>query len=944
LPVINQAFNQIAKKAIQSAAEEENAIMKQCEENLGDAYPSYSFLDEASTYRGLLNDTSSYLSHRGEKNSLEFKRETGLCDLKDHFIKPSYSEDDNVANNIYEHYTKEGGEIKLFNYEDIINRKNETREYVSEVHMDLKIYGSKFIKILIIDYLYQINDEESEKVSIQVKKSEENIMDKGQANSSVGSFRQADKQAFVDGSFRLGTDDLEIHVPDERDLTITSGNFDEKKEHVFPHLDISFDNIFTDRIQVPQVEKEVPNISLNGITFTLQDFEATTHRYPLVPTKIVIEKKRDSTTDKRDVKTKTETPEMEKIHIIHRRGKTNANVSSSVGGSGSHQKKLEYGLNDAIDVKVYPRFYYVFGAIIYVTLIVTTALGWTLRIRSSQTITDYAENVDTVYFANNRLQSLLYLNRWLRFLYLNVTDGVDWSGIENRWPGSLDSIVSTVREMSLKLSEQNKKLQDSIPSSRFDKESFFIKNTKVYEVDENKVLGASTTHDSFHAIMRIVEKTLLIIDNIELQTALLSEFHFALYNSMNDVIVVSINDVSKVINSADEIRNSNFSQQSRFVACIGALLGINLLAIIWLIWTKYNHEKQIYSFLLGVNEHTVALMEQNLKAFGEVLNKENFVFSSIFFEQNYTDNHKHSSERTYTKNPEFKSYLTLTIVKCIPLLILIILFVIDATNEYGTTHGNVNTLDESFRLVRTTTTIQFYIDLCTAAIVEAISQNGSSIIRNEPILEQLVLINTQTPYLLLDLTSPEAVDLDMTYYNAIVYSDPCVILNPSDPQDENAIDMCGREARDVKDSGMIAILHKFVNTGKNLLDKYRASSKTLEELRTLTLEAVLQVVPLDEVLRSLLTKLSDFVRDQFLDIKDEQLRSKRIYNAWFLTMDIIMLLLIYHAGLRHIVEGENRFKRILKLMPKQVLLENKVLRNYLVRNSKDTLNAYRHFM
>jgi hypothetical protein len=54
--------------------------------------------------------------------------------------------------------------------------------------------------------------------------------------------------------------------------------------------------------------------------------------------------------------------------------------------------------------------------------------------------------------------------------------------------------------------------------------------------------------------------------------------------------------------------------------------------------------------------------------------------------------------------------------------------------------------------------------------------------------------------------------------------------------------------------------------------------------------------------------------------------------------------LIYFFSIRKLINGENRFKRFLKLFPKQILLDNKVLRNYLMSNSKDALNAYKHFM
>jgi len=483
-------------------------------------------------------------------------------------------------------------------------------------------------------------------------------------------------------------------------------------------------------------------------------------------------------------------------------------------------------------------------------------------------------------------------------------------------------------QWNVKLSKEIENLSD--PKL---KREFFEKSVKMYDNDAFGLTSTYTLDDTFQAINKIlvraqsyISNTSPVVPNVNLDS------EYITWNSLNDLLVACEKSVELMQSS---LRSALDSNHTTLEVMTGMSLGILFMIFLYTlhIFIELNRgTKDFAQCLASVSEEEVKYCLQMVQIFIRHL-KQDFQ-NADFREDNRLKKNleqaKNSVNRSkiHRKNIRFRGSFArnfLLIIRLWPALLILC-----ATLVYYFIYANhvtssISTLHDQITMAAKTV---YTLDLVGSVGFDMITKQASSTIRNKPILEE----TNQILEYFSDVDSLISVFRDKDgkltpSQDRFIYSG----LECTDP----FFDYLSKNCLEIS-PGKVSIATLMATFNVELvsyLDDYLNSDRSLLQIPTFMSRNLDVLAPLTNIVSLLLRGLWSSTDEKLTLYLDNE--ERRIGTTIVLTTVLIVLvvLLVLPKALKNIANKENQLKSILKLVPLNIILKNKVLKSYLIRTS-----------
>ena len=228
------------------------------------------------------------------------------------------------------------------------------------------------------------------------------------------------------------------------------------------------------------------------------------------------------------------------------------------------------------------------------------------------------------------------------------------------------------------------------------------------------------------------------------------------------------------------------------------------------------------------------------------------------------------------------------------------------------------------------------MNLAFITTFELVSGNGTTYVTNYPSfpLEGITLQVMKASQEKFSLSFTSTNHYSQSFSN-ILFKDACAYLT------DELKSSCYSVVDNSRDVGLIGLILTMQDRLTSIYTSYTVSNKTKTTIGAALTTIVTSIFPLQEVINVVLVKLKTILIEEIEE--NQQTFSKSVSITIFITSvsQTIIIVLIWKVFLKEWNESRNNLKRFLKLVPKRIILNNKIFRTYLIQNSDDIFYVWK---
>ena len=427
-----------------------------------------------------------------------------------------------------------------------------------------------------------------------------------------------------------------------------------------------------------------------------------------------------------------------------------------------------------------------------------------------------------------------------------------------------------------------------------------------------------------------------------------SNVYFVLNNTLNDLLVQSA-VVSEILYADNKIKFQSIKLIN--LVLLITVTAVALLIFIIMIKNEVNFTwkkdqfleaflridiNEIDEILFLVKSFYSSLLETNKQdKFMETISKREFQNKAKRF------NRKDQVKNFKTKAANPKGLNNSAYIKVLIASLILIIFSFGFLLLLAAFYSYNDTISASMsRLVKTdsyTTTNA----LVFAALYEYISEDASTMVKNQPIAsnweaEYNTLLGLAGYFNEFDNQSSNKEfndNIDM-----LLTGDLCPLLFTERP--------CYIEGAGRASKGIIGMLEFMLQTTREVKDFYDSSEKTFENKTTaLTFKDLLEAEYIHQFYIGIaFSEVTDVLRNLLFKTIQEFISFSLGVVVGSAILFSALVKFLWQPIIKRLQSDRNNFRGIFKLIPYNIIMNNKMLKNYLINNSKDILNSVRNII
>jgi len=632
----------------------------------------------------------------------------------------------------------------------------------------------------------------------------------------------------------------------------------------------------------------------------------------------------------------------ERLHevVMHNAPKAEGVANSVASTYLSKGKKVQSLLLQALRIggkKKSGRIYsYIFGLFVLVMLIFLALQTVNLY----KGIWKVEDQLPVISAASDRENSVMYSYGVTRMWKSRIQDEYSiagWLYDNAMWKVYLQGVTEFLRE-------QNNYLWDIMTAMPMDtQEKFYEKSIKIYGGD-NEVLAMVS---SYEMIREIIENQIRC-ENIQIPFNYsadidTSSFDFVLENSLNSLLISSEELISEM---SEELRQSNNSTRTSIK---GTLAGLLVVAFVFLLLTvKYFlviraeaarfmmlffriKEKEGIATQLILQRFKIAL-QTNLKDFE--LPKEEETRSKI-------ENNKENSSSIKFRTASMSSLYTAQGRVFLKLVPNYLLFICWSVTYFFLTLEFIQGVQSSEVQMQTALEASRNRTLLSIELLDLPLSNGTGYVKNTPFLDDLEtnLKCVQNSDDLVSQFRDHNGNLS-PLQEEILFGFPCKNLKQIDYEAYQAYyASCLAVANGKEILGLLNLNAQLYDLGTQMVDAFYSSNRTQEELGLMFEEDFAMTFALMNITQGYLNMLYESTYQKFQDEINNIEKLTWVFSLIILMATLITTCLTWKKVVKEIFELQKIDKYMLQLVPLKIILGNKHLQQYILKNRTSSNNG-----
>ena len=632
-------------------------------------------------------------------------------------------------------------------------------------------------------------------------------------------------------------------------------------------------------------------------------------------------------------------------------------VQHSLGSTlskSSAQGRVSKALKEAMTILYYPTYYKYFIFFFYVLLgsIFGSQLYLKLAMNSDLNIREARK--DIIRNAELRNDLLVSIQRYMRYLSDVITGRLvgDELGLYDQ---PVSYFVTLIRADLSELSDINAELVSATADLQEEyREDLFLANVRIYESDYGDAEQIYYEMNNFQATNEIVEAGLKVVELAESDPDKALEYaQFIFRNSLNDLLLRSI-EISTLFVTSLERQNNDILDQFFLAFTAGLVLCAAVIAYsVLVIGAQYQTEKRNMYIFTRLSQHRIKGYQTDLVRFKRVLQDNQDGEESINLDTLPHGKSLNSTKQggfdakdvkklrmgSHIQQPSnhqgiFNKYLV-HVMKMVTLILVImgmlVLHYQIEINGLDDIHSKLNQLyfTDSLRstLNRALYTSQELLIMNTTTLI----LNQSPLVRLEEALDEIKELRTEITN---EFTSVDSEYSDLI--SEIIFTDGCQYLSGFSKQGCEVLSGINTKlsVMDTSSALDLGVSERY--------RRYMSSDKSYAALKEIQVSTFLSAVAPNIVLSEETTLISTLLNTGYdSEIDKIKERSDIVWAAVCIVM-LCVAVTAWFIVLKKVRNTDSEFKNVLQTVPPSIVLANFMLKAYLLRTTKGTLEFVRN--
>jgi len=424
-------------------------------------------------------------------------------------------------------------------------------------------------------------------------------------------------------------------------------------------------------------------------------------------------------------------------------------------------------------------------------------------------------------------------------------------------------------------------------------------------------------------------------------------FNFVFRNGLNDFYLKSEDISSLFLQSSLDDKEDSTTLFTFNLVVVMVVFTVISLAVFVLVFKQFSSEKQNMMAFVKIERAGVEKVLVKLEDFKKLLYQDiNYDILEKVKPQDFTrgfsriNSKKHSRSR---KDKDYNSpyhggitwkYFFYVLQYLVIVAVVVVLIVLVTLQNISQVSYYYNNLDRIFYLDKTRSNL----NLAATISNELLSQNGTTFVRNESVVTQMVY----QIGVLQDIieNTPETLKNRKGEYSPLIYQilfeDTCGLFNTSFQT------ICALAGKGWKTRSFLNMLRSTESSMSLIFDNYNASDKSSTVINSLIAVAFNQIVIPYTVTGELGSWIEIQLNDEF-DAEITNMKHKLVgimVAIWLI--GVIAVVAVWFLIFRKILMADREFKRVLKRMPPKLIFSNFLLKSYMLKTSNGALNTIRN--
>jgi len=477
--------------------------------------------------------------------------------------------------------------------------------------------------------------------------------------------------------------------------------------------------------------------------------------------------------------------------------------------------------------------------------------------------------------------------------------------------------------------------------------TLFYQDVAIYDTFSDPTGNSYTMMTSFQAIDRVLQVALAELDKSSTEVNNTGEeFDFISRNAINDLLLKNNKISDTFLESAQDQVDS-----IQMIIITYLIIELLLLAVITSLtifgtWRQYFKEKKLMIGFIKPSPNEVHNIIAKINRFKKILDKDiNFDEALPSKVTEYVKSSRgldgkkfggsNSFKKEHSRAPLFmglwKRYVILTarwLVYAVFLIALIVWNAVLARSSMSYSHNKILQLDFTYRMVSR-------LNIGVVVASELVIPHGISPIQDVP--TTVGMVNTINDIISLRIEIRQMLVNDEILKNSLIkttlFNNGCAYLSSNFDLFCNALD------DKAMDKSLMPLLSTFERLLTERWNSYDASTKTEEELKAIEVANYDMLIAVKRVILGGVTFIGELLSGE-LDNHLESVRKERnLIFGLFTGYLIVLSILAWKTLLNKLREANNEFKRVLEVLPAEIVLSNFLLKSFLIKTSLGTLDS-----
>jgi len=632
----------------------------------------------------------------------------------------------------------------------------------------------------------------------------------------------------------------------------------------------------------------------------------------------------------------------QKVHTP-RTARTNVgSIASSASRVSSHTRILK-AFKAALEVKHSPKLLRIVCILFYVFLIsIIFALVY-LKLTLDHSTETLNVKKDILTAAQLRTQTLASIEGILRPLSDLGTGrlvNADFGDVQN----SQAVYFIIARSYLVTLIATNEQIFTNAHLLENDvRSNLFEKDVRIYGSDyvesETEFINVTSFQGTQTMIQTIFK--MLAIAQVNVSQSV-PQFEFFLRNGLNDLLVKNTEISEGFLQSAqDEIDDIQFIIITYLIIAF-ILLGIVNCTLLLNVWKQYMREKNNMIAFTRLNLHEVKNVMNKINNFKKILEKDGSFEDSqatasiAEFAKPDPVSYKRVTKE-HVKAPRFagitRKYLLYVRSWAIFLAFLVGVIMLSAL----TAQGYLSSFKDKLHQLDFTNRMNTKINMATLIFMELTVFNGQTLIENIPteigaprVIQDIKNVRNELTDVIVDSDLIEVTKIKNTlFYNG------CGELDPSSKS------YCDILAKKGIESSFLQLITSFENF---IIDRYNAfltSDRTTASLKAIEVTGYDTLISLKRILTMEIAVISNTVSSKLGEYITNGNSQRTLVFVICSICLLILLCLVWVYILKRLSEADNQFKKVLRMLPGDLIFSSFLLKSFLMKTSQGLLNLTR---